>query len=136
MNWVEIRALREKSLLNNSVEFWQEIVTAVEECCTSFNEYYSNLGSARHRTANGHRLLVTITRANVIGQAANSVVAIDFNREESHVDVTVDARTTQVFPLGADETKVYLVANHKPINVDDFTKLILEKPLFDSGSVK
>ena len=130
-NWVERRALREKNLRSSAPDFWQEVIVAIQGCCDSFNEHYSRVAVSSYKTVNGHRLLVDIVFLNIGGDAVRRTVAFDFNRDKQHIEYSVDGRGTTTFPMDADDRGVFVVANGAPRDADDFSQIVLEKPLFD-----
>lgn len=130
-NWIETRALSERTLAEGSLDFWQKVIVAVQECCDKFNEYYSSEGSAECKPANGHRLVVTITLASIDGPPRKKTVAIDFTKQQPRVTVTVDAGPAQIFTMAANISDVYLTTpSREEISLEDFTRRVLEKPLF------
>jgi hypothetical protein len=129
--WIENRFTRETRLAEGADNLWQKIVASIEECCDSFNEHYRHLGSAHYKATNGHRIVVTITLFGSGSLAVNRTVAVDFGRSQCAIDVSVDGESTITFPMGSDDSSVFVMASEGSMVVDDFSRRVLEKSLFN-----
>lgn len=130
-NWVQKRAFRDR-YLRDSITLWQEVRSAVDECCNSFREHYIGVARVTNQEQNGHRVLVTIRPTYEPNNPRQ--VSIKFDSEEKQITATVDGGRADVFPIDADENHAFLTHQNKEINADEFTQIVLEDALFSSPS--
>lgn len=136
MNWVERRAIREANLKAGTPDLWQDVIATIDTSCKTLTTHYGPGLLAESRTTNGHHLVVNIAVKN--GDIfERRIVALEFHDgEKPHISVTVDSDMTQTFNIDADQESSYIVSGALGrVSLDDFAKLILEKPMFSKPKV-
>jgi|SRR5579862_713051 len=126
LNWVERRARCQHNLSRHAVEVWESARTAIDNCCASFNQHFSELAHVKNQTENGHRVRVIITFG--MHPRATRNVAIEFSG--SDVTVTVDGGAAKRFEIAADENHAFLKYGQEEISADKFTELALDNAFF------
>lgn len=125
-NWIELRALQERSLRQRAPEVWESIQTAIDDCCTSFNRHYRRI--ARARSTVPGRGWVVVEIAFPVNQQCR--VSIEFSELAKTVTCTVDRQRSFVFNILADENHAYIQYLDKEISADELTEIALEKVFF------
>ena len=132
-NWIDARFNREEKSQQGAEGLWQDVVAAIQACCDSFNTHYSHLGSVIYKTTNGHRVVLTVTLPGSGGlPPVKRTVAVDFSLPQCRIGVAVDGGTTQTFSMDSDGHNIFIADNKTSMSVDDFSRRVLEKPLFDA----
>jgi hypothetical protein len=132
-NWVERRALRE-NYLQNASSVWQTVRSAIDECCTSFRERFAVLARVHNQEQNGHRVLIEVRFS--FSPNTPRQISVGFFDTDKEIRVTIDGSKAAVFPIDADENHAFITFQGKEIDADEFTRVALEKALFEPPKPK
>jgi hypothetical protein len=135
-NWVDRRALRESQLAKAS-ELWGDVITAIRECCESFNKYFPHLGSTLVNPPRSgpedSQLQVQIkspsTPTNPPG--GTRFIEIKFCDRPLSITASTAGSAGRTFAIDADEHRSFIMNEGKQISVDELSRLILEPSLFN-----
>jgi recombination DNA repair RAD52 pathway protein len=127
LDWVQRRAMRERNLSKDAPDVWQEVLTAIDNCCRSFREWYAVSAKLEKKIQNGHRIVIKVTRNN---PPSTMHVQIDFDETVPCIWAARDARSPAQFLVDADEHSSFLKYNGERISVDDFSEIALKDALF------
>jgi hypothetical protein len=135
-NWVQRRAVKERVLDTGAIGVWNEVRSALQDACESYNEHYSpnpNRVEVECQLENGNRIRITRTLPGgpphfqpIITQALvefdSKIPSIRSTREESSA--------SREFRISSDETFSYVVDGDARMAPDEVSRLILEPILF------
>jgi hypothetical protein len=127
-SFIKQRALRQKTLDTCVPKLWHEIGTMLDNCCTDFNEEYSDIGKMALSPENGHRVIVTLTFAD----PRRKIAYIQFQLDESAPRISVTANNaTKQFAIDAQGSDCFIKSQTgERLAVFDFAKVALEDVLF------
>jgi hypothetical protein len=134
-NWIERRAQVEKVSREGAPALWLDAVAAIEDCCKSFTAHYPEPLTAETEKKNGHRLIVLVREKELVpyggGQkiTAKAIIDIAFDAAAPRITVT-NGETVTSFPISSDEEHSFLLHKEEPLEIDAFTRLVLEGVLF------
>jgi hypothetical protein len=131
-SFIKQRSLRQKTLDNCVPKLWHEIGTMLDNCCTDFNEEYSDIGKMENAPENGHRIIVTLTFTD----PHRKIAYIQFQLDENSPRVSVTASNiTKQFPIDAHGTDCFIKSpTGETLTVSDFAKAALEDVLFKKSA--
>jgi hypothetical protein len=135
LNWVDRRAIRERSLDFGAPKVWDEVRGSLQDACDSFNEHYpqSNRQDAAHcKLENGNRVKITrIVSADMKTsfQPQQFEVLVTFDKLAPSVTVAFPDNTA-VFKIESDEESAFPTFAGKRITSDEISHKVLESVLF------
>jgi len=125
MNWVERNAARESNIVGRAPEIWQEVLTAIEDACNSFEGAHDE-PTIQRSTENGHAMVVRATFPQLTpGIPRAHSVRIVFDERRCVIISTLDDKTPLKFHIDADETKCFLTYQDEKIDADRLSELVL-----------
>jgi hypothetical protein len=134
-NWVERRHARDHILAEQTSDVWNGVLTAIENCCESFNKRYSDIGRTERKTQNGCSLVITIfyrDQENPTSTSNRSQVRV--TKEGRTISATTDGGVAKAFQIESDENHAFL-SNGTEISADELSRLVLQDVLFKPLSI-
>src|SRR5947209_5001411 len=136
-NWVDRRHQRQENLSRAS-ELWQEAVHAIDECCKSYNKYYSDHAATLNKREESH-IVVSVEGDNFPARTVKAIAQVEFNNAERSITSKVDrgqiSFPEKKFVIEADETHAYITYQGRAISLDEFSRLAIELALYKQASV-
>src|ERR1039457_2986651 len=133
-NWVERRFVIEALQAKRAPELWQEVRSALQDACDSFNERY---GSATDQVecALENCRRVRITRKLLEDHSRNRhskiVTTIVVSFDENSQKITAAQNSANIFSISSDGISVFITRKDKRLEPDEVSKEILESFLFN-----
>jgi hypothetical protein len=128
-NWVEVRANRESTLWQKAPELWQEVRSAVQDACQSYNDHYSNPDHPEVicKLENGKRVRVN--------REAHGMVLIEFDARKPSIRYTRDhSESSGELGFCSDEVEAWIATGDGArMTPDAASRNLLEPLLFQTG---
>jgi hypothetical protein len=126
-NWVERRVLSERLLKTGALEFWNQIRSALQDACQSFNSHYVEDGRFPQRVEakleNGLRIRIVVPSRR---EAMVEMLVVEFDRALSVVSATTDSGPGRTLPMRSDGLSVFVVFGGRNLNADEVSEELLE----------